>query len=275
MALDNDLPLNRPTPRLQQPPSRQPSAMQWVLVGIAALVAGGLLAYWWLSRAQPVTAPPPTAMVATEPDAESNRPTRQPIDLPALGESDTLLRSLVSTLSQHPALARFLTTDGLARASALAVVQIGDGRTPDQPLGALRPSSRVQMQGEESGPVAPASSARWDPAVAALTSIDPAEAAQLYVNVKPLLDEAYAELGHADGDFDAAIVRAIQTLRATPVPDEPPTLVNRQGIFEYADPRFEALKPVQKQFLLLGPDNQRQMLTWLDRLATSLDLSLE
>ena len=274
MALDNDLPLNRPNPRLEPPSSRQPSAMQWVLVGIAALVAGGLLAYWWLSRAQPVTAPPPTAAVV-ETDTESNRPKRQPIDLPALGESDTLLRSLVSTLSQHPTLARFLTTDGLARASTLAVVQIGDGRTPDQPLLALRPSSRARMRGTDSGTLDPASYGRWDSAVGALTSVAPADAAQLYVNIKPLLDEAYVELGHTDGDFDAALVRAIAMLRATPVPAEPPALVSKQGVLEYANPEFQALKPVQKQFLLLGPENQRRVLGWLDQLAASLDLAIE
>jgi hypothetical protein len=274
MALDNDLPLNRPTPRLQQPPSRQPSALQWVLVGIAALIAGGALAYWWLSRAQPVTAPPPTAMVSPT-DTESSRPKRQPIDLPPLAESDSLLRSLVATLSQHPTLARFLTTDGLARATTLAVVQVGDGRTPDRPLVTLRPASRAQMTGAESGPLDPASYGRWDSAAAALESVAPADAAQLYVNVKPLLDEAYVELGHTDGDFDAAIVRAIAMLKATPIPAEPPMLVEQQGILKYADPRLEALKPVQKQFLLLGPDNQRRVLSWLDQVAADLDLTLE
>jgi hypothetical protein len=271
---DDDLPLNRPTPRLQGSPSRQPSPLQWVLVGIAALVAGSLLAYWWLSRTQPVTAPPPTAMVA-ETDTESGRPKPQPLDLPSLEESDTLLRSLVSTLSQHPALARFLTTDGVARASTLAVVQIGDGRTPDQPLLTLRPPSRAQMRGTEQASLDPASYGRWDSAVGGLTSVAPADAAQLYVNVKPLLDEAYVELGYTDDDFDAALVRAIAMLRSAPMPAEPPALVERDGVLEYADPRLEALKPVQKQFLLIGPDNQRRVLSWLEETAGHLDLSLE
>jgi hypothetical protein len=214
-------------------------------------------------------------MVTPEAGTASGRPAREPIELPALGESDTLLRSLVSILSQHPTLARFLTTDGLARASALAIVQIGEGRTPDRPLVSLRPSSRVQMTGEESGPLDAATYPRWDPHVAALTSVAPADAAQLYVNVKPLLDEAYLELGHADEDFDAALVRAIQMLRATPIPAEPPMLVERQGILEYANPTLEALEPAQKQFLLLGPDNQGRILTWLEQVAANLDLTLE
>jgi hypothetical protein len=32
---------------------------------------------------------------------------------------------------------------------------------------------------------------------------------------------------------------------------------------------------VQKQFLLIGPDNQRRVLSWLEETAGHLDLSLE
>ena len=50
--------------------------------------------------------------------------------------------------------------------------------------------SRVGIVGTASGRVDPKSYPRWDNAVGALTSIDPADAAQLYVNVKPLFDQA-------------------------------------------------------------------------------------
>ena len=49
------------------------------------------------------------------------------------------------------------------------------------------------------------------------------EAAQLYVNVKPLFDQAYIELGHQGGDFDTAIVRAIEALGDTPDRPETPS----------------------------------------------------
>ena len=40
-----------------------------------------------------------------------------------------------------------------------------------------------------------------------MLSVQPADAAQLYVNVKDLFDAAYAELGHPGGNFDEAIER--------------------------------------------------------------------
>jgi hypothetical protein len=239
---------------------------------LAGIAVGAALTFWWMSRTQPAPVPLPSAAV-TDVDAASNRPRRQLIDLPALAESDSLVRSLVSTLSQHPTLARFLATRGLVRASTLAVVQIGDGRTPDRPLLSLRPSTHAQIAGA-SGPVSDASYARWDSLAAGLTSVPSADAAQLYVNVKPLVDEAYIELGHAEGNFDDAIVRAIQMLRDTPNPASPPTLLRRPGYLEFEDPALRALKPVQKQFLLMGAGNRGRILAWLEELADHLDLPL-
>ena len=275
MAID-DLPLhgasrNDPPGRATGRPS---SVIRLILVGVAGVAAGVLLTFWWLSRSRLDPAmPAPTS--ATDVAVTSNRPKRQPIDLPLLDASDILLRQLVSALSQHPALARLLATKDLVRGATSAVVQIGDGRTPSTPLTVLRPSARLQIQVTASGKIDPASYARWDPAVAALVSIDPAQAAQLYVNVKPLFDEAFQQLGHPGGNFDDAVVQAITMLQATPTVTDDPLLLRRPGYFEYDDPALKSIKPVQKQFLLIGPANREKVLRWLRQIANNLDLKLQ
>jgi hypothetical protein len=271
MALD-DLryePTGGPAP---EPPPR-PGPLRWIAVALAGVAAGGLLTFWWMSRAQPPATSPAATTAAADTGSPRNRPAPQPMPLPPLSASDSFLRDLVSTLSRHPALARWLATDDLVRGAALAVVQIGDGRTPAVPLGALQPASRVAVAGTEAGAVDPASYRRWDPAVSALTSIEPADAAQVYVNVKPLLDEAYEELGYPDGNFDDAVARAVRMLAETPDVSEPPLLLRRPAYFEYEDAALRSLRPVQKQFVLIGPDNRRQVMAWLRRLAAALDLA--
>jgi hypothetical protein len=64
-------------------------------------------------------------------------------------------------------------------------------------------------------------------------------------------------------------------LRATPVPSRAPALVQGAGYVEHADPSLEGLRPVQKQFMLVGPDNQRRILAWLEQVAAHLELDLE
>src|SRR5262245_29046711 len=180
MAFD-ELHLDRPSEVGPEPPPDGPSSLRWVIVGIAGLVAGGLLTFWWLSRAQPNTAAPaPTT--ATDVAVGSTRPKRQILDLPALDASDAWLANLVSGLSKHPTLARFLATPGLVRATTLAVVQVGEGRTPASPLKLLRPSTRPQIVGTSAGRLDPKSYARWDGATASLETVPSSDAARAYVS---------------------------------------------------------------------------------------------
>jgi hypothetical protein len=268
-----DLPLDLRRPTAGQPvrpPRPNRASTRWGLVVAGAIVAGSALVFWWLTRSQPMpTAPAPTA--ATDVAIRPNRPKRQMIDLPPLQESDALLRQLVSTLSQHPLLARLLATPALVESATLTVVQIGDGRTPATPLLILRPSARLQLAGSGDGPIDPASYTRWNNAASALASVDPAEFAQLYVNIKPLVDQSYRELGYP-GDFDDALGRAFRMLLETPAQKTEPDLLRRANYFEHQDPDLRALKPVQKQFMLLGPANRERVAAWLRAVATRLDL---
>jgi hypothetical protein len=250
------------------------SLRRWLLLGIAAVATGTALTLWWMSRAQPTPAmPTPTA--ATDVPLGVSRPRAKAIELPGLDESDTLFRDLVSALSKHPLLASVLVPKGLIRATVLAVIQVGDGVTPVAALAPAKPSSRLQIQGDRSGHIEPATYRRWDAAVAALTSVNPTELAQTYVNLKPLFDQAYRELGHPEGNFDAALVRAFQTLDATPQITTDPILLRRTGYFEHDDPSLRALLPVQKQLLLLGPGHRQRVMRWLRDVASSLDLKID
>ncbi|HUF46383.1 MAG TPA: DUF3014 domain-containing protein [Vicinamibacterales bacterium] len=278
MAYD-DLPLEhaRAGPDGPGTPSR-PSILRWILVVVVAMATGGLLTFWWMNRTRPEPASP-APIPATDVPITANRPVAAELVLPPLADSDTFLRDLVAALSNHPMLARLLATRDLVRSATLAVVQIGDGKTPASPLSALRPATRVEVAGvpapdSPTGRVNPESYARWNGAVAALVSVDPADAAQFYVNVKSLFDEAHRELGQGD-DFDAAIVAAILMLAATPEPAGDPLLLRRPGYLEHDDARLRSLRPVQKQFLLVGPDNRRQVLGWLRQVARRLDLRVQ
>jgi len=273
----DDLPLRTgSTPGLPPPPPPLPppasSGARWIVVGAAALAAGAILTFWWMTRAQPDgTLPAPTE--ASDSARTPNRPQRQPMELPGLDASDTLFRELVGVLSRNPMLARLLATDGLIRAAVLSVDQIGDGRTPALTLSPLRPPTRLAITGTDSGPIDARTYARWTSATGALTSINPGEAAQLYVNLKPLFDAAYADLGHP-ADFDAGIKKAMNMLIATPEPTGDPVLLRRPGYYEHTEASLRSLRPVQKQLLLLGPESRRQVLSWLRRLADALDLTI-
>ncbi len=279
MTLD-DLPLEHssaPPPEPLAPPPSSSSPVRWIVLGAAALIVGAVLTLWWLSRAQPGTANP-AATAPTEVAVVGNRPKSQNIDLPSLDDSDSFLRPLVSVLSQHPILAKLLATQSLIRGATLATVQIGDGKTPAAPFAVIRPTTHVAIIGNApTGKLDASTYARWNSDTDALVSIRPRELAQLYVNVKPLFDQAYRDLGHPNPNFDEAIIKAIETLAETPQVDQEPTLIRKQppGFYEHEDQTLKALLPVQKQFLLMGPENRHRIVQWLKELARQLDLKVD
>jgi hypothetical protein len=117
---------------------RRASTARWLIVG--AGLGGG-----WLHARAVVVEPGPTANrhsrarhhERSEPGGA--RPKPQPLVLPPLATSDDAIRELVRELSRDPLLARLLATRELVRNMTLAVVQIGDGRTPAASLATLRP----------------------------------------------------------------------------------------------------------------------------------------
>src|SRR4051812_26251791 len=108
----DELPLGRPLPP-PAPRQRPASAIsRWIIAAAAVIVAGGALYFWWLTR-MPAQPPSPSLTTATDVAVGTKRPSPQPMELPTLTASDALVRKIVSTLSTHPKLARFLATNQL------------------------------------------------------------------------------------------------------------------------------------------------------------------
>jgi hypothetical protein len=112
---------------------------------------------------------------------------------------------------------------------------------------------------------------RYLPLATAATSINPEGAAKLYSTLKPRIEEAYAELGHAN-TFDQTLERAIVVLLGTPVPDGRVSVEPNGASYRFADPALEKLTPSQKLLIRFGPDNQRAVQTSLRNIALALGI---
>lgn len=263
------------------------SLVTWPLIaaGVLALVAG-LMLFWLFSTQGPIevpetksveerpipttTAPPP---VEEEPEPEADEPE---VVLPSLSESDVYVREALEELSQHPALASFLLTEGLARKIVTAVVNIAEGENPAThfPYLALEDQFTVVRRGLEVY-LDPRSYHRYDRLASGFQSLDADGLAAIYRRSKPLLDEAYAELGYPRGDFGEPLRDAIAILLQTPIVEDRIRLRADSVSYSFADPRLEALSPAQKQLLRTGPENTRKVQSKLREIAVALDLPAE
>jgi hypothetical protein len=244
------------------------------LVAAVVLVAGLVAAYLLLgSRSEPdtvvVTAPPAADTPVAAPGVALG-PEVEPIELPPLGSSDALVRSLVRALSTNPRVVAWLTTDHLIRNFVVVVDNIAAGDTPARHLHVLRPADTFEAMVTPRGAIVhPSSYERYTPVAAGIASIDPVGAARLYATLKPRIEEASRELGHAE-PFDRILERAIFVLLNTPAPNGQLGVVPQGGIFVFEDPAIERLSAAQKQFLRMGAQNVRATQAHLQAIALAL-----
>ena len=104
-------------------------------------------------------------------------------------------------------------------------------------------------------------------------SLDIDATAALYRTLRPLIDEAYTELGYPQARFDDTLVRAFAELLRAPVVVGEAELVPRIISQAYLDPELEDLSGAQKQLLRLGPANASRVQRKLREFALALGMS--
>jgi hypothetical protein len=265
-------------PGLERPPELPPrederSPLVWIvaITVVLGLLIGGVV--WWSRRGDdaPTTAPP---IVDDAPAAVAEAPAPEPdFELPPLDESDSIVRELVARLSSHPQLARWLVTDDLVRLVAGVVGNVAWGEDPRPHVPFLRPSApfRVRQAGE-AATVDPSSFERYDLAVEVFTSLDAPGTAALYRRLRPLLAEAYVELGYP-GTWDEAVRTAVRVVLATPAVPEQPALARDVVTYRYLDPELEGLAPAQKLVLRAGPGNAERLKSKVRELASAAGIA--
>ncbi|RPH94952.1 MAG: DUF3014 domain-containing protein, partial [Lysobacterales bacterium] len=90
-----------------------------------------------------------------------------------------------------------------------------------------------------------------------------AELAAAVRNYRPLLDEAFRQMGYPEGDFLQRLRAVIEEVLAAPEPRQPIRLVKPEAYYVYVDPELEALSAGQKALLRMGPANAARVKAWL------------
>ena len=263
----------------QEEPPRGLGPQRPGLLPIAAVV--GLLAFclgfyffFWKNRSAPEPAPveeaaPPPVEFIEEPEPEPD------IELPPLGASDAFVRELVGKLSSHPGLASWLVTKDLVRRFTMIVDNIAEGVSPRAHLRFLHPEEPfLAVERGNRFYIDPEGYERYNLVANVFESLDTAGSIELYRNLKPLIDEAYRELGRSEGTFDETLALALEQLLETPIPGDRVELISRFRSYHHADPDLESLSPAQKQFFRMGPRNVQKIQGKLRELARGLGIAV-
>lgn len=257
-----------------------------IVIGIAVtlviIVVVAAIVWWWLPAKQaqpqptqpqpieqPVAEPVEAEPVESEPTVEDADSLPEPVveatpqepeepaepepELPALGESTP---TVLQTLDNSGVAIQPLKSSQLVRDTVVIIDNLRNGTLVTDRTVVQRPDGRfavLEIDGELY--IDEASYQRYDALVDWFVSLDNDALVSNYQLFKPLMDEAYAEIGYPDMDISDAIVEAIDVLLATPVPESLVAVEDDEVMYTYANPAYEALPPAQKQLLRMGPDN--------------------
>jgi hypothetical protein len=224
------------------------------------------------TRSEPSTRPPtpePVAPPSAEVPVEAT-PTPPPtptIDLPPLARSDPFIREQLEPFALPPL---WVGQDGLVQRFAVLVDAATRGEWPRRPLRFLKPAEPFRVIERDGRLYAdPGNADRFDADLDLLEAIEPAAAAKVLNTINPLFEAALAGLGRPVNGRDV-LDDAIEEVLSAPEPEGDPELVQPNVLYEYADPALEALTPLEKQLLRLGPENLQRLKTYLARLRDEL-----
>jgi hypothetical protein len=195
-------------------------------------------------------------------------PQRQPVQLPALDDSDAHIRNaLLGILGKRAPF--FITFDGFARRFVSTVDNLAKEQASPQMWPVIPTAGQFEAEVRADGTAVTAHNAtRYAAFVRFVEMIDARKATAMYLRLYPLFQQAYEELGNPDKYFNDRVVAVIDHLLATPERSGPirVKLVEVKGapqrpgrLFQFEDPKDEARSAGQKILLRIGPDNAARL----------------
>lgn len=264
------------------------SSIRSIVLPVIALVAVGVCAWYLLGRDEPpapaVVEPVVTAPVVVAPQEPADvltanqepghdelaaqaadagtdlaeETTVAPTEpLPALDASDEFVKNKLLALKWKPGLAALFVNEEMIRRFVVQVDNIAQGRIVlEQNLfRGLKTDFKVIAAGENYQ-LDPKNYSRYEPYLALLESVPASEVGNVYRELYPLLQGAYAELGYGDVQFHDTLQKAFKVLINAPEVSDSPTLTLNSVYYSFANAETEQLNLAQKQMIRLGQKNE-------------------
>jgi len=196
--------------------------------------------------------------VEPEPEPEEIVPT-----LPSLNESDVWVQENLPKLTWRKELLKLMINEDMIRRFVVFTDNFAQGSVAYEYSPFIKPDTKFSVKETKDASktdielweLDEQSSKRFTLYVELLRSIDTNTLVSWYVEMKPLVDQAYAELGYPDSDFTETLQAAITRVLDTEIPKAPIQLTRPSVMYKYADPEFEDLDDADKLLLRLGREN--------------------
>ncbi len=197
-----------------------------------------------------------------EPVIEEEVVIEQPaIILPALDESDAWLQAKLPELTWRNELLSLLINEDIIRRFVVFTDNFAQGLLAYEHSPFIQPKTKFSVdeqlvQGEDKNVWQwdSTTSKRFDLYVDLLRSVDSATLVNWYFEVKPLVDEAYSELGYEE-DFTYTLQDAITRVLDMELPKSSMALTRTSVMYKFEESELENLADSDKLLLRIGKEN--------------------
>ena len=176
--------------------------------------------------------------------------------LPSLDESDTEAKKQINNLTDNGDLSNWFHSEHLIRRGITFIdglsqgIQLNKMHKAPSPKGnflAVKEGSKLWLNLENYQ--------RYGYLINVIQAIDNDKLVKIFHQFRPLLEEAYGELGYVPKELDNTVISALDQILSAPINNGPIELTQESVQYKYANPKLEALPSIQKQLLRMGPEN--------------------
>lgn len=204
---------------------------------------------------EPELIEPEVAIQVEEPIVEAPK-----ILLPSLDDSDSWFTDKLTNLTWRKELLKLMVTEDMIRRFVVFTDNFSQGVLAYEHAPLVSPNVKFSAIEEKSsrGLILhwnEKNTQRFSQYVDLLRSLDSAMLVQWYIELKPLIDQAYQELGYPDDEFNEVLQAAITKVLDMEIPKTLPELDRPSVMYKYKNESLESLDDAEKLLLRLGKEN--------------------
>ena len=188
-------------------------------------------------------------------------PPTELVELPSLNDSDGFVLEGLGALQNGAALISVLSDEQLIRSIVVFVDNISRGDFPQTSLPYKRIGQEMPVRNIDANLFVMEANAheRFNQLIDTFVAVDTVQAMILYRTLQPLFQQAYAEIGSRNVNFDDTLRSAINAVLRSSNVEGPYQLVKPSVMFLYADASIENMEEMQKQLIRIGPENTEKL----------------
>lgn len=183
--------------------------------------------------------------------------------LPTLDKSDLWLQEKLPTMTWRKELLKLVIDDDMIRRFVVFTDNFAQGVLAYEHSPFVRPQSAFSAKETKTFDNKNQQIWQWDEQsvrrfslyVDLLRSMESERLVEWYMELKPLINQAYSELGYPDEDFTLTLQDAITRVLDMEIPKTEMQVIRPSVMFRYKDPEIEALDDADKLLLRLGKEN--------------------